>query len=135
MCSNNARWYFRLTGACEGDMYPEYDKGVHGYEYRITERIEEVADWQIAEQRDGHGAEKRKRPLLKSGPDRALFIQRGMILIGGWSPVLIPSPCARVTYRTKKRASRDAGFGLAALRCRLTKALKSPTMTVIPAAR
>ncbi|SFW51668.1 hypothetical protein SAMN02799630_03934, partial [Paenibacillus sp. UNCCL117] len=25
--------------ACEGEMYPEYYKGVHGYEYRIEERI------------------------------------------------------------------------------------------------
>lgn len=25
--------------ACGGEMYPEYYKGVHGYEYRITDRL------------------------------------------------------------------------------------------------
>jgi hypothetical protein len=24
--------------ACGGEMYPEYDKGVHGYEYRLEDR-------------------------------------------------------------------------------------------------
>jgi hypothetical protein len=25
--------------ACGGEMYPEYYKGVHGYEYRIADRL------------------------------------------------------------------------------------------------
>jgi len=25
--------------ACDGEMYPEYYKGVHGYEYRIEKRL------------------------------------------------------------------------------------------------
>jgi hypothetical protein len=25
--------------ACSGEMYPEYYKGVHGYEYRIADRL------------------------------------------------------------------------------------------------
>lgn len=25
--------------ACDGEMYPEYYKGIHGYEYRIEGRI------------------------------------------------------------------------------------------------
>jgi hypothetical protein len=30
--------------ACGGAMYPEYYKGVHGYEYRITDVLEDFKD-------------------------------------------------------------------------------------------